>query len=868
MISLIKSIRNVGKYEMFCGSEQFEKNTIIFGFNGAGKSTLSDIFYSLMSKEKERMITRRRTLNRPNEHGEKEMEIILCDENGNDIVFSGETWNTIPKNMYVFNKYYIEDHVFVSKHLQGDAVPIGMGAEGTKCMRQKELLLDANKELLNQINADITLLGNAGLKIKDFTNQRVTEKTKVKRLESMAAFTLYSLTDKKIIEDKIKSNIKYTKEFADIEQCEKEYQQIRGIEQIDKSMLMKNVKKILRISSKEIINFLSESLTVVDIRWAVSGYKNQKSSDVCPMCGQTIRDKRAMALFNKLGKYISQRKEDYVREFSSKLYLLVGQLQMINLSKRVEIFNGIIQLLNSNGLLLKKDTDRLKKGLLWNEQKDDTLQEVIKKIYSKAENPYIKIFFSEEEVQCISLINQVIKNIYILEDIISHAKERLEKKIDRKISMDDMSALFELSYGTNRCVAERIKVNTKTYLANQKKMVELDEQIDDCYNQIQLDKINGYLAKLNTHINLEVKHSRYYIRLKDFETKEYEKGKELLFSEGEERAVAFAYYLSEINSTRNLGEENIIIVDDPICSMDLNRKSIISHQISEMMKNPLWQVIVMTHDISFVERVESFLIRGVFCKKLELRSEKDDFLTLNIKDYLTDDEHVYEELIQDAETCNDELTRIIALMSLRPYAYVKKVSDKDYEMIQEQSTYFSHTLYSRKRGIEFKREDYDNESLKEYVDKVAGLTRTSFDSNKIVSCYSFGGFDFNTISAMYSNIILDSMKNARKKVLLMRPLIEACFFQLSTREKFDPENIGSMYARTTRANKNDPEKYSMCKQLQEIYDSSKKYHHGADEGSLLGISWINPSEVEYYDQIMSKILLNIQTNCTIKTLTA
>lgn len=468
MISQIKSIRNVGKYEMFCGSEQFEKNTIIFGFNGAGKSTLSDIFYSLVSKEKEGMIIRRRTLNRPDEHGEKEMKIVLCDENGNDIIFSGETWNIIPKNMYVFNKYYIEDHVFVSKHLQGDVVPIGMGSEGTKCMRQKEFLLDANKELLNQINTDITLLGNAGIKIRDFSNQRVTEKTKVKRLESMASFGLYSLTDKKIIEDKIRSSTKYTKEFADIEQCEKEYQQIRGIEQIDKSMLLKNVKRTLRISSKEIAEFLSESLTVVDIRWAISGYKNQKSSDVCPMCGQTIRDKRAIALFNKLGKYLSQHKEDYVREFCSKLHLLVGQLQMIDLSKRVEIFNKIILLLNSDGLLLKKDTERLKKGLLWNEQKDNTLQEIIKKIYSKAENPYIEIVFSEEEIQCISLINQVIKNIYILGDIISQAKERLEKKIDRKISMNDMSALFELSYGPNRCVAERIKVNTRTYLSNQK----------------------------------------------------------------------------------------------------------------------------------------------------------------------------------------------------------------------------------------------------------------------------------------------------------------------------------------------------------------------------------------------------------------
>lgn len=633
-------------------------------------------------------------------------------------------------------------------------------------------------------------------------------------------------------------------------------------------MLMKNVKKTLRISSKEIVEFLSESLTTVDIRWAIAGYRNQKRIDVCPMCGQTIQEKRAIAFFNRLGKYLSQHNGDNVREFCSKLHLIAGQLQMLDLFKKVEIFNEIIQMLNSDGLLLKKDTERLKKGLLWNEQKENILKEVIQKISNKAENPYTEIVFSEEEMQCISLINQVIRNIYILEDIIVQAKERLEKKIDKKISMDDMSVLFELSYGVNRDLAERIKANTKTYLGNKKKIDDLNEQIDDCYNQIQLDEINGNLLKLNTHISLEVRRNRYYICLKDFQAKEYEKGKEMLFSEGEERAVAFAYYLSEINSMSNSNEDSIIIIDDPICSMDLNRKSIISYQISEMMKNPLWQVIVMTHDISFVERIEAFLVRGVSCKKLELRSERNDFLLLNIKDYLTDDEHVYEELIRDAEVCDDELTKIIALMSLRPYAYVKKVSDDDYAVIQARSTYFAHTLYSKKGRIEYKREDYESESLKRYVNEVAISTKTFFDSNKIVSGYSFRGFDFNTISELYSSIPLDSMKNARKKVLLMRPLIEACFFQLSTREKFDPEKIGLMYAKATKANKNDAEKYNICKRLQEIYDSSKKYHHGADSGSLLGISWINPNEVEYYDQVLNEAIISIQTNCTIRTLIA
>ncbi|MBR6528346.1 MAG: AAA family ATPase [Lachnospiraceae bacterium] len=865
MIVSVKNIKNVGKYEHFSGIEQFDKNTIIFGFNGAGKSTLSDIFYSLSVKEKGEMLSKRRTLNRPDENGEKIMEIVMSDDLGNDITYSDQGWNRVPDNIHVFNRYYVEDHVFVSKHLQGSVIPIGMGKDGVKYMKRRDELIDANTSLLVRLNEDIVLLGKAGFKIKDFSNQRVSEKTKQKRLETMASFALFSPADKSLIEEKIKENTKYTKELADIERCEKLCREISGVKQIDKSMLLKKSKRTLRISSKEIAKFLGESLTVADVKWAAAGIRNQKNLDKCPMCGQTIRDKRAIELFDKLGKFVNQNKDESVNQYCSELYLLIGQLQLLELSKRVSIFNEIIGTLKNDALLLKKDTERLKKGLLWTEQHDIALGEIIKKVHNKAEKPYSELFFSKEELDCLELINHVIRNINILEQIINQTKERLKRKIDKKMNMNDIKILFDLSFGPNRFLAERIKNNSAELIRNLKKLNQLNEQIDDSYNQIQLNKINENLSRLNTKINIEVQRNKYYIRLKDYEAKEYEKGRRELFSEGEERAVAFAYFLSEVNDEMNRGREDIIFIDDPICSMDLNRKSIISYQISEMMKNPKWQIIVMTHDISFVEKIESFLVRGVTCKKLDLQSEKDYFLTLNIKDYLTDDQHVYEELILDAECNDDELTKLIALMVMRPYAYVMKVADAEYGVIQKKSTYFSHTLYSKNKEIEYKKEEYENKRLKEYVNMVSNATGKAFDSNRIVSDYSFDGFNFDEISRLYLNIPLDSMKNARKKVLLMRPLIEACFFQLSTRQKFDPENIGSMYAKTIRANKNDDEKYQMCRKLQEVYDSSKKYHHGADGGSLLGISWINPNEIEHYDRILNDVILKIKTFCTIKT---
>lgn len=60
----------------------------------------------------------------------------------------------------------------------------------------------------------------------------------------------------------------------------------------------------------------------------------------------------------------------------------------------------------------------------------------------------------------------------------------------------------------------------------------------------------------------------------------------------------------------------------------------------------------------------------------------------------------------------------------------------------------------------------------------------------------------------------------------------------------------------------------MCTSLKGLYDASKKYHHGADEGSMLGVSWINPSEVEYFDKIISDIVIKIRNNSLVRTISA
>ena len=77
-----------------------------------------------------------------------------------------------------------------------------------------------------------------------------------------------------------------------------------------------------------------------------------------------------------------------------------------------------------------------------------------------------------------------------------------------------------------------------------------------------------------------------------------------------------------------------------------------------------------------------------------------------------------------------------------------------------------------------------------------------------------------------------------------------------------------MYNSVTNSNSSEPEKKAMCKSLKQLYDASKKYHHGAEEGSMLGVSWINPSEVEYFDSVIRSVVEKIKNNRLVREIGA
>lgn len=191
-------------------------------------------------------------------------------------------------------------------------------------------------------------------------------------------------------------------------------------------------------------------------------------------------------------------------------------------------------------------------------------------------------------------------------------------------------------------------------------------------------------------------------------------------------------------------DEKIIIIDDPVTSLDSSRKSVVAYKIKKLFEDENNQTILLTHDLSLIEKIREYKNQDTIIHYLEMINEKNPFKELKLNDYLVDDNSVYRYFIDNIDENSNEVDRLVALMSMRPLVYINK-KDK-YKKIETKTSYFSHTLYAKDNKISFIDTDYNNAALRNLINDVNEIVSVDFDACKIVSIgYEFKGFEYENI---------------------------------------------------------------------------------------------------------------------------
>ena len=664
----------------------------------------------------------------------------------------------------------------------------------------------------------------------------------------------------------MKKTVETSRELQQLLTC---IEKIESINIRDTYVSIADLRKMLEVlpvvKNTEINDHMKKCLKKDNVKWLVSGFYNQKNTQICPYCGQTIEAKEAKRFLKELQKFIASKMQIKAKKIIEDAKQEIQLFDEEKIGLGITEYQNVLNIIETEKILPITTRKKFNVDFAQNDSIMVNLRQIVDKLWSKIENPYQVIYLDTEDINCISVLNKISKRIGSLEKELQIRYNKSVEKIKQEKQIKLREALFEASYGQNRDEFIGISKSAEYVLKLNEKVIETSERLDDCFDRIKLKKINELLRELNIKFTLDVEGRQYYIKLKDYVPQKYDKEQSKICSEGEKRILAFAYFLSEIEEKQS---SKIIVIDDPITSLDLSRKSVIAYRIGEMFGNNNDQVIVMTHDIAFVEQILEF--SGTIkndVSMLELKNRENVFYPLEIKDYLMSDEMVYKSFITNTIASNNESDRIIALMSLRPYTSI--VNPEEYSTIEKKSTYFAHTVYAHnaKRNIKYDENMYNCQGLRKYIHDVEDATQLEVDCNSLVpDGYCFSGFEYENVKTLYLSIGLETIADARKKAMLLRVALEACLFQLTTKAKFDPERIGNEYKKVIGSCSGDKKK--IAKKLKELYDLSKKYHHGADEGSTLGLSWINPDELELFDRELKEIFDWIDENCVIKMVAA
>lgn len=854
MITAINKICGIGRYAHYEGPMAIHKNQIIFGFNGTGKSTMSDIFYSLSDEEHTALLVKRKTLCKVDGTEPEDMEISFETETG-ELTYQDGHWSQ-KQNVLVFNDQYMDDYVFVESGHELDGASVVFGKAGTQLAKRKE-------EYQREFDDKLEIINNTITTHKELCGKLGFGKTKIKngwekRISKIAEQKLYTVSEQHKVEEALGNITAFNEKNKSLEEWNNRLKcGLRFLESNETSNikhLEKELKNIPKVTNKEISEHIAHYMTHTDMNWLTRGMSYQADANHCPFCGQEIKGQGYKKLSIQLEKFISSRQKQKADAITASMQRLASFFDEKILEKVFVALASIKEENEVSRILHKKTLTLLENMQLIYTVTPGCFHSLNEKIMQKAANPHVKIELTEDEKSiCLSLV-QVIQKFERLYSALEEERKKVQDEIKKTSEYEKSAALYEASFGTSCDGFKQMKQFAKNLIDIDKKIQECQKEIDTLFEKKRLEGINSFLQELNVNFRVRLQNGKYCVQIIGYVPTEYDKKDKILCSEGERRMLALAYFLQELMLSTG---KKIVVVDDPISSLDMSRKSVVAFKIVELMKDNDSQVIVLSHDISFVEKIQSLITSAIpDVDMLELcKNNVSPFRALNLSEYLLTDENVYLNIIKYGEESTDLNYKILALMALRPYTFIKTGMDayqSVYQEIEKRSTHLAHSMYARSSRVPFKKSKYNKRSMRAYCKKVIKATHIDIDPEKIVpEEWGFDGFNYQKVWALYTSIPTETIFNLRMKAMVFRIVLETSLYMLVSKKTFNPERIGTEYTKAIKGTHGEQNK--MCEELDKLYDLSKKYHHGADGGSTLGLSALNPDEMIYFDEEIKKI---------------
>lgn len=361
-------------------------------------------------------------------------------------------------------------------------------------------------------------------------------------------------------------------------------------ESISSSIFFKEILENKDVKLSKLIKDLDNS------SWVEQGISFlEKSQGLCPFCQNQLGREFIKDIYKLYDREYQQDKKD----FNDKMGDLKDRINEIRL-----IINENIDLLKDGELIFKVST---------------YLNSVEKELEIKNKNlKHICKFPSS--ISSLDEFNEYIVNLNrIIEEDNNKIKNIVQNKLKliedgwyfiRHIGNDDISAYIE-----NKSKLEKDLHNLQVSFENMEiTKKELDIEIKELENSVTsitktVNDINDILKKFN-YTNFKLIENSDHLTYSIVRHDNTDASKTL--SEGESSFISFLYFYNLVFGSRTrsgLQENHILVIDDPVTSMDSNTLFIISTLVRNLInfcledKRKIKQIFILSHNLYFFKEV-------------------------------------------------------------------------------------------------------------------------------------------------------------------------------------------------------------------------------------------------------------------------
>lgn len=629
MIQKIELIKNIGNYENYVatGDVTLKKMNLIYAENGAGKTTLARILYSLGTNDST-AITQRKRIN-----ADTEPEVYIKDAN-HQFKFNNLRWNRNNNNISVFDTYFVSENIYTGFQI---------GSDQRKHL-YKFVLGNTGVEIANKIERVKKLIENKNDEIEHLA-KCIQIKSKCNDIDRF-----FKLNEIENIDNLIESK---SKELAIAQNSNIILKQplLPSFPYCPINIDTENLKRVLSISINSIgkeyidnvkshINNLESNGIKRSAQWIYTGFQAMKTFEnkVCPFCGNSIEGIKLIEGYNQ---FFSERYINAVRE----IYTFKEQFAKINLDLYISQYSNAKKQFEDNyKFWYNYITINIEKDNI--DYNFETLRDYIKSLKNaidvKYTNPMenVSTIVVDNFVTELKSLSEKIKSIndYVtlynskILDLRAHIKKLEDVK--KELSELEMNKIRFSAPLKRDCSIYEINTNhlKKLNRINKNYQIEQKAESNRIFDQYG-EKINHYLSDVfHTKFKIEEikdggikgrsKESSLSYKLMFDETEIEPEGEDNtsfknILSEGDKNTIAFSFFLAKLATDTDISNR-IVVFDDPLTSLDLNRRNATIHQLV-LLYQKCDHVIVLSHNLHFLMELNSqTLIKKAEKKNLQI----------------------------------------------------------------------------------------------------------------------------------------------------------------------------------------------------------------------------------------------------------